>query len=213
MKKIITILILIFTLSNVYSTEPTDTLHSFRIDTTGQIKLYNVDIDFLHQLIFKKFNEYRVQNGVNPCVWFKDTINGSYLHSKHMAEKDVNNEKKIFHAKNIRGAENVLCHSGIGGYLKVYDGYTPNITQRLMMTYDEFATSLLQQWINSKRHNANLLNPTRTHFEVGVYLKCELIVEYNEPLYLDDEKRILIMDSHYTYKRYSFGAYATARLH
>ncbi len=212
MKKIITILILIFTLSNVYCTEPSDTLQAFYIDSAGQIKLTEYDIDFLQQLVFKKYNEYRVKNGLNTCEWFEDTINGSYQHSKHMAEKDVNNEGKLFHAKNIR--ENCLYMSGIGGHIKIYDNGDTSTNMHLFPeTYDSFATRILQIWINSKLHNQQLLWQDNTHFEIGIFIKEEYNKGYKESLYLDDEKFLLLEDSHFYHIRESYLVYATARFY
>jgi uncharacterized protein YkwD len=210
MKKLITIIILIFTLTNAYSTEPSDTLHPFYIDSLGQVKLTEYDIDFLQQLVFKKYNEYRVKNGLNTCEWFEDSINGSYQHSKHMAEKDVNNEGKLFHAKNVN--ENCHWSFGFGGTLEIYNN---NHIEKYYsgQTYDELSTSILESWIDSKPHNENLLNKSNTHFEVGVFIKEEYNKEYKEALYLDDEKFLLIQDSHYYHKRKCYGLYVTARFY
>ena len=141
MKKLITILILIFTLTNVYCTEPSDTLHPFYIDSLGQVKLTEYDIDFLQQLVFKKYNEYRVKNGLNTCEWFEDTINRSYQHSKYIAEKDVNNEGNLFHAKTVR--ENCHWRFGFGGTLEIYNN---NHIEKYYsgQTYDELSTSILE---------------------------------------------------------------------
>ena len=210
MKKLITTIILIFTLTNVYCTEPSDTLHPFYIDSLGQVKLTEYDIDFLQQLVFKKYNEYRVKNGLNTCEWFEDTINGSYQHSKHMAEKDVNNEGNLFHAKTVR--ENCHWRFGFGGTLEIYNN---NHIEKYYsgQTYDGLSTSILESWIDSKPHNENLLNKSNTHFEVGVFIKEEYNKGYKEAVYLDDEKFLLIQDSHYYHKRKCYGLYATARFY
>ena len=214
MKKLITIIILIFTLTNAYSTEPSDTLHSFYIDSTGQIKLTEYDIDFLQQLIFKKYNEYRVKNGLNTCEWFEDTINGSYQHSKHMAEKDINNEGKLFHGKDYM--ENCLYMSGPGGFIEIYDnGDTISEIDFFSETYDWYATKILQIWINSKLHNENLLWKHNTHFEVGVFIKEEYTKGYKEASYIcfDNGVCILMKDSHYYHKRKCYTLYVTARFY
>ena len=210
MKKLITTIILIFTLTNVYCTEPSDTLHPFYIDSLEQVKLTEYDIHFLQQLVFKKYNEYRVKNGLNTCEWFEDSINGSYQHSKHMAEKDVNNEGNLFHAKNVN--ENCHWSFGFGGALEIYNN---NHIEKYYsgQTYDELSTSILESWIDSKPHNENLLNKSNTHFEVGVFIKEEYNKGYKEAIYLDDEKFLLIQDSHYYHKRECYGLYATARFY
>jgi uncharacterized protein YkwD len=136
MKKILTILLTILTISSY-----------------GQTKL---DL-----LIFDKVNKYRVENGLNTWVWEDKVFLIAEKHNNYQVKiSDISHEELQDVENHVEVSR--LSHrfdSVFTDWLRC--GENAAVVNTKGMTLDEIATATLEMWIASPPHNKTLLKPTR----------------------------------------------------
>ena len=133
MKKLITILLTLFTLISYGQTE-------------------------LDQEIFKVVNEYRVNKGLTPWVWDQKTFIVCETHNSYQTK--INNIKhhEIENVKSHTEVRTVGKRLDVGGVIWSACGENLAVINTTDLSVEEMAKKILQSWINSAPHNKLLLD-------------------------------------------------------
>ncbi|MCG8572040.1 MAG: CAP domain-containing protein [Spirochaetes bacterium] len=127
------------------------------------IPVYSIDLDKVEKLIFQFTNEERLKRNLPAYVFNEDLQNIARIHSKNMVKHhffshtDQNGrspqDRKVIFAHNLLGGvgENIAYHHGT--------------------SEQSIAKNLMQVWMNSPPHRANILSKTFTHLGNGLYQK------------------------------------------
>ena len=136
MKKILTILLTILTISSY-----------------GQTKL---DL-----LIFDKVNEYRVEKGLHTWVWENKVFLVAEKHNNYQVKISDISHKELQDVENHVEVSDVGSRfdSVFTNWLRC--GENTAVVNTKGMTLDEIATATLEMWIDSPPHHKTLLKPTR----------------------------------------------------
>ena len=136
MKKLITILLLILTLSSY-----------------GQTKL---DL-----LIFEKVNNYRTENGLDSWRWDDRVFVVAEKHDNYqLSISDISHDELI----DVDGHEEIsrLAHRFDAVFTDwLRSGENLAVVNIVDLSLEEIATKTLEMWIASPPHNRTLLHPTR----------------------------------------------------
>lgn len=131
-------LILIITLlvsTLVYSTEPTDTIFS-----------YKFDVEYLEELVFEKINEYRASKGKSKLILNSSLYDNCKKHTERMCETNI-----IEHATEGRQSTSECILASVAP------------TPYGRGTYEDKAEYIVRVWKKSPDHNSILLKDVRTN--------------------------------------------------
>ena len=112
------------------------------------------NIQFINRVL-ELTNEHRANNGLNPLTLNQELNASAYGHSKDMAQQDF------------------FSHTGADGssfsQRNQEVGYVSNTGAENIAAGDTTPESVVQSWIDSPGHNANMLNPDMTELGVGYF--------------------------------------------
>lgn len=114
------------------------------------------DTSVMEKQVLAYVNEYRVQNGLKPFEWSDELGDVARAHSKDMADNN------FFSHTNLSGQTpfDRMDKAGIK-----YTAAAENIAAG-----KKDAKSVVESWINSDGHRANILNPELNKLGVGCYV-------------------------------------------
>jgi uncharacterized protein YkwD len=115
-----------------------------------------LNIDSLENVLFKKINDFRKQNGLNVLVMDESLNKYSEKWSRNMLSKD-----RIYHSsigENGIVSENVYCTKGFGVF--------PMEKKDILMISDK----IFKSWVNSEKHRNNLLLENVENIGVSIVL-------------------------------------------
>lgn len=156
------------------------------------IDINNIDYPLLNAAIYYSTNEMRVKNGLKEVLWAMELERSSWNYAKLMAEKNFfshydpsNSERKTPDSRGLLAgianphiAENIaetfaLDYDGSAVYTlnKSKGQYSkrPNGVPIPMHTYQSFAVSVVDQWMHSPGHRANILSAKNVSMGCGAY--------------------------------------------
>jgi len=109
----------------------------------------------LAEAVFALVNEERARTGIEPVAWSEPAATAAYDHAVDMDLRD------FFAHDNPDGASpgTRLARVGVGGR-----GWGENIARG-----QASAAAVMDAWMNSPGHRANILNPTYRFLGVGVH--------------------------------------------
>jgi uncharacterized protein YkwD len=130
------------------------------------MKLETFDHDLLSQAIFRETNKARIANAVRPLIGLTELDHAADMQANYLAltltvghYSMFPHEHRIVDRVDLAGldpacvAENAIMLPASRGPDEVRTDYT----------YAEFAAQIVDGWMNSPGHRANLLDPTYTH--------------------------------------------------
>lgn len=140
------------------------------VDTTNMTEAQRLSVeagltlgDYSHeyeQEVFEYTNEERAKAGLEPFVWSRYQTENAQIRAKelstHFSHDRLNGEPTIW--ENIAISGNTMC---------VY--YDEN-GQRVLFRDTGDPKHVVQVWMNSEGHRANILNPNATSMAVGCYV-------------------------------------------
>ena len=140
------------------------------VDTTNMTEAQRLSVeagltlgDYSHeyeQEVFEYTNEERAKAGLEPLVWSRYQTENAQIRAKelstHFSHDRLNGEPTIW--ENIAISGNTMC---------VY--YDEN-GQRVLFRDTGDPKHVVQVWMNSEGHRANILNPNATSMAVGCYV-------------------------------------------
>ena len=112
------------------------------------------NIQFMNRVL-ELTNEHRANNGLDPLTLNQELNASAYGHSRDMAQQDF------------------FSHTGSNGsnfsQRNQEVGYDTNAEAENIAAGDTTPESVVQSWIDSPGHNANMLNPDMTELGVGYF--------------------------------------------
>ena len=140
------------------------------VDTTDMTEAQRLSVeagltlgDYSHeyeQEVFEYTNKERAKAGLEPFVWSRYQTENAQIRAKelstHFSHDRLNGEPTIW--ENIAISGNTMC---------VY--YDEN-GQRVLFRDTGDPKHVVQVWMNSEGHRANILNPNATSMAVGCYV-------------------------------------------
>ncbi len=170
------------------------TLENFRShpDLVRTISPETPDYRSIHAAIFFVTNEVRKKHNLVPLEYSRNLETSAYQHAKHMvdgdffshtnprdaARKDPEGRARLAGILNPHIAENIAISfairykSGASIYPRENGGfsYTPGGEIIPAHSAITFADAVVEQWMNSPGHRANILSPKARALGAGVYL-------------------------------------------
>lgn len=170
------------------------TLANFRnhAELNRVISFENPDYRSIHAAIYFVTNEIRVKNKLPALEYSRNLEIAAYNHAKHMVEggffahvnpretsrKDPEARARLAGILNPHIAENIAISfairykAGAAIYPRENGGfsYTPKGPIIETHTALSFADAVLEQWMNSAGHRANILSPKAKSVGAGAYL-------------------------------------------
>lgn len=161
---------------------------------SGAISLEAVDYPLLHAAVFFATNDVRTSKGLKPLAWSPELERSAWNHARRMAEKNFfshddpldrqrktpDQRAKRAGVKNPYLAENIATTFGVqyNSGDPVYPlqggaaGYslTPRGEPLPNHTYLSLAKALVQQWMDSPGHRANILSNDALQLGTGLFL-------------------------------------------
>ena len=139
------------------------------VDTTNMTESQRLSVeagltldDWNHEYeqgVFEYTNEERVKAGLEPLVWSRYQTENAQIRAKEIStyysHDRLNGEPTIWENISMAG-ESVGVHYENG--------------QRILTRIDGDPKSVVQGWMNSEGHRANILNPNATSMAVGCYV-------------------------------------------
>lgn len=120
----------------------------------------NSDVSEYKQMVFELVNAEREKNGLDPLKWDIVLEAAADLHSMDMVERDffshVSPDGKTM-------VERIKAAGEIFGEDVTYMSFAENIAAGQMDP-----ESVMESWMNSEGHRANILDPDLTHIGVGI---------------------------------------------
>ncbi len=153
----------------------------------------NIDYPLINAAVFFVSNETRVRHGRTPLEYSPELETAAWNHSREMSLKKFFSHYNSSDAKrktpsdrarlagiknpkiaeNIAGSHGIKLKPGVPVYPKdVVTGsfsYSPHGEIIPYHTYLSLADALVNQWMNSSGHRANLLSPKGLQMGCGVY--------------------------------------------
>ncbi|HPD78807.1 MAG TPA: CAP domain-containing protein [Spirochaetota bacterium] len=153
----------------------------------------NIDYPLAHAAIFFVTNETRVKNGLPALEFSKELEMTAWDHSRSMVENNFFSHKNPYNrekyepadraklagvtnpyiAENIAESFGIRYNAGVPLYPRnTSEGafsYTPNGEIIKNHTYLSLAESLVNQWMNSSGHRANILSKSALQMGCGIY--------------------------------------------
>ena len=132
-----------------------------------------IDYELLSAAIHYATNEARTKNGGSPLVHSPALRRSAFEHSRDMATGNFfSHENPQSDAKRTPWQR--MAANGITGGSRA-----ENIAMRQTqsVTYHAFASALVQQWMKSKAHRANILNPKFKFVGCGAYARPGRLLE------------------------------------
>ena len=139
------------------------------VDTTNMTEAQRLSVeagltlgDWSHEYeqgVLEYTNEERVKAGLEPLVWSRYQTENAQIRAKEIStyysHDRLNGEPTIWENISMAG-ESVGVHYENG--------------QRILTRIDGDPKSVVQGWMNSEGHRANILNPNATSMAVGCYV-------------------------------------------
>ena len=133
---------------------------------TIEIKPPSHNPQIIAKLIFEKSNKAREENGRKPLVWHNSLAKLAYEKSMDMGLKNyfdhTSPEGETFEMR-LRKAGFSIYGAGENIFLLEEKPF-------LYSSDEEIATKVVNGWLNSPGHRANLLDPEFKYTGVGVYI-------------------------------------------
>ena len=121
----------------------------------------------LDSLVFKKINEYRVSNHVNPLVWDETLYPAANFHSTYLVELNKL-DKDTFTVTHFQNNDKFKTPNQRASYFLKRDVKVSECTNMCGFGFGKWATleyaanSVLDTWKKSPKHNAAILSKNIT---------------------------------------------------
>lgn len=182
---VIFILFLSDTLGTAKSFKPWNGYASYNVESfkahapaNKQIDFNNIDYGLLQAAVFYETNQMRQIRGKSPLLHSDGLERSAMMHAMDMAERDFFSHDNPYDAKKARFTDRTAMFSAKGAAENIATTFgiqykagtsVSSISSIPPHTYNSFAVALVDGWMNSSGHKANILDERNSGYK---YLGC-----------------------------------------